>query len=81
MGTPAAAWPDPTTVATEPEQIGIVRGFRVLDLGIGNPPDRISLAYDVTDEPVSLETAAGFCAFRPDAVELLDIQSGNINVR
>jgi len=68
----------PTTDATEIDELGIIRGFRALDLGKGNPPDRISLAWDVSE---SFETSAGWCAYRPEFAELMDIENGNVMVR
>ena len=62
------------TQSDDDEQIGIIRGFRVIDNGEGNgsPPDQISAAI-----PVS--SAQLWCDVRPE-VEVFDIEKGNVQV-
>lgn len=64
----------PTTQSDVPEQIGIVRGFYVVDNGQGNnnPPDQISLAFPAGD-------AQAWCDIMPQT-SLNDVENGNVKV-
>jgi hypothetical protein len=64
----------PTTQSSDPTQIGVVRGFRVVDngQGHGSPPDQITFAH-------APESAQAWCDATPPR-PLVDIEKGNIQV-